>query len=362
MRHSVLIGIAFSAVWALGGCGGSGGAAFSPTSTVQAPTSNVGPALHYSAPVEVSGGFGATIVNVSPNGQMIGQSSNGTSMYWASPTATPAIVNTGGYPTAVITGINNAGQMVGGLSNGPQFLPAYWSSPSAAPTFLTTQTTNAVAITINASGQIVGYVNPGNNSTAAYWSSPTATAIPLAGIGGQPSPGSQALRISDGGLIYGYLFGEELMWTTTSSNAVVLALPTNGAPAGNSLLGYGFDQETGEIGGSYRALGGNDLAFQWSLPGYTFGLLPVPSGYTEASSLMNIGPNHFGVGYFVPGGQTHACIWPTLSKACVDLTTLIPSGTNWTLEYASFVTDSGIIIGPGLSPTDQSTYYTVHPS
>lgn len=337
----------FAGTVALGHNGGNGNGGGVPTS--------------YSAPVQIAGGAGISIAAVAPNGQMAGVSASQAPLYWASPTATPASVNLGTYLGVRVYGINNAGQMVGVGSSGAQTAALYWSSPTATPVALneTGLGTSVAANGINASGAIIGTANGGtNNSEAVAWSSPTAAPAILPGPTGGSNQGQAGDAIADTGEMYGGAVGQPLAWAPGTTAAT----PMN-VPAGGLLMsGYAVNHQTGEVGSTLQTASLQTVGFYWTLPNFTFTQVAVPAGFTKTTFLLGIEKSGMGVGYYSNGSMALAAIWPTLSTAFVDVNTMIPAGTNWTLQTAAFVTDSGVLVGLGFNPSNQNVWYTVQPN
>jgi len=60
-------------------------------------------------------------------------------------------------------------------------------------------------------------------------------------------------------------------------------------------------------------------------------------------------------------GAYHAFRW-TSAGGMVDLNTLLPSGSGWTLTTANAINDSGQITGEGINPSGEQHAYLLTPA
>ena len=170
------------------------------------------------------GGIEAIASAINDSGQIVGvgnDSASGTAVIWSSPTSAPVPLSKGVWTSNTgATGINDSGQIVGSGQNASGPAPLYWSSASATPVALPTGDLISVAAEgINSAGQIVGTgVDQNSNQHVITWATPTATPVDLpSGVGNSVA----AFGISDTGQIVGrsralgFLSG--ILWPSATS-------------------------------------------------------------------------------------------------------------------------------------------------
>ena len=208
-----------------------------------------------------------------------------------------AIPTLGGTNNAAY-GINNAGVVVGWSedSTGLQTAFQYSGGTSSALSGLPAATSSR-ATAINSSGLIVGATGDTESSSTAFLYDPASSVLTLLGA---PSshPASEALAISDSGLVAGY----------ASSDADRQAFLYDGSfhllgTLGGDSIAYGVNSDGTVVGTS------DDTAFVYYKTSGMFDLntLLVTSGWTlsDAMAVNDLG-QIVGTGYYGADGQQHA--------------------------------------------------------
>jgi hypothetical protein len=288
---------------------------------------------------------------INGTGQSIGTVTQGTPVFWSTPTSQPqALKLPAGMTYAGASGLNDAGQIVGwadGANNNA--IALYWSSATSQPVTLSAPSTatTVTANAINNNGQIVGQSSTesssGDNVGGIYWSSPTAQAVALPSL--SASSVSSPSYISPGGQIIDST--DNLYWASPTSaprSMPELAGDTQGATP------YGVNASGVIVGASYPG-GGIAHGVTWAngtAPAQALAaqFAQINSQSSSANSINTAGviAGSF-VGYTAAGDNPYfvAVIWK--SGKVTDLNTLIPSGNAATLSAATQITDSGWILG-----------------
>jgi len=194
---------------------------------------------------------------------------------------------------------------------------------------------------INDNGVIVGTstidgsAGPGEMA-ATYW--------PLAGdpirLGGS-SKGS-AREIANNGRIAGTHGTRAALWEDFDDPPVDLGL----LPGSTGTLSDALDlNETGTVVGNSEIAPGVLRAFVWT-PGAGMQPIASPNTLSGFSSANAIAPDGTIVGSSFNGTQTRAIVREP-GKPIIDLNTLLPEGTGWTLRSARDINDDGQIVGVG---------------
>jgi probable HAF family extracellular repeat protein len=213
------------------------------------------------------------------------------------------------------------------------------------------------AYDVNIHGEIVGATLLGLSYTAVH-RSPTGQVTQLGTLGGG-FPYSEAFAINDSGTIVGYSS------TDAGDSAFV-------RPPGGSMTAVGFENQpvffeydyawginnNGQIAGE----GFNDLqqyrAFRHENGTTTD--LGVPAEFTDSMGLaINSG------GVIVGHGKNSAGAARAVMFAdgqAIDLNSLIPSNSGWTLTKARSINDNGFIVGEGVSPSGQTRAFLLSPA
>jgi probable HAF family extracellular repeat protein len=258
------------------------------------------------------------------------------------------------FPNSQASGINNAGQVVGGLSGSPlenvgkcAFLYSA-GQMQALPIGAENQPQNA-ACAINDAGQIVGQDDAGN--AFIYYN---GTMQELGNLGGT---GSTALGINNSGQVVG------------SANTV-------GGNTHAFLYSGGVMQDLGTLGGSdSSALAINNAGL---IVGNAVGASLLPHAFLYSGGLMQDLGNLIGhqylssaqginnegqvVGYwaFDPINPYHAFLYS--GGTVTDLNTVIDSSSGWTLQDATGINDQGQIVGYGLNSSGQQDAFLLTPT
>jgi probable HAF family extracellular repeat protein len=202
---------------------------------------------------------------------------------------------------------------------------------------------NSRGLGINNSGQITGYADTGGGFYHAF----------LYGGGGMTDLGtlpydsySEGFGINNSGQVTG--------WSLSSLHAFLYSggsMADLGTLGGFLSIGVGINA-SGQVAG-YSYTTGNGLhAFLYS------GGSMADLGTLGGSTSVGLGINTSGqvVGYsFVAGDSAQHAFLYTPSAGMVDLNTLIPSGSGWTLLAAYGINDAGQITGYGAT-LDGSTH------
>jgi probable HAF family extracellular repeat protein len=201
------------------------------------------------------------------------------------------ILDTAGLSSGAASGINDSGQVVGGISdtNSGEAYAALWQNGQ-----LTKLESNMSAIAINNNGQILLTGEYAGQGGGWIWLNGTMTPVP--GINGV-SPGVRAMN-NNGDVIGGMAISSATTYYSSfiSKNGVSSLLPT----FADDLADDAF------------AINDSDQI--------------VGDGFNQS-----------------PG--THAIIWE--NGQVYDLNTLIPANSGWTLDKATAIGNDGTIVGYG---------------
>jgi probable HAF family extracellular repeat protein len=298
------------------------------------------------------------------------------------------------YPGSEATAINNAGEIVGYAYTvgNTAYRATYWSNSTSIPLDLgTLGGVSSDAWGINDLGQIVGdaYL-PGGEFEAAVWAKGSSRALDLGNIGG----GSTAVGVNNSGQIVGtaYTAGNAMpravLWATTNSQPLDLGtlggaggdassindlgqIVGDGNPAGGSgsywvhaafwpnagsravdlgTLGYlatwcsAINQSGQIVGGGIPASNTYQAAF-WT--NRSSGGLPLATPGSPQSFALGINASGQIVGWAGDSTVYHAVLWTNSTAPALDLNTVVPANSGWTLLWANAINDSGEIVGVG---------------
>jgi uncharacterized membrane protein len=163
----------------------------------------------------ISGYTSTQAVALNDNGQIVGTGTKGypngnVPFYWSGKSATPVQLSFPNSLTTVrATGINNSGQIVGWgaptNAGNTQFVGLYWSSPTAQPAVVQTlpNYTGAALGAISQSGEILGtcYGTQFPATNSAVWPTPTGQPVALSVLSGLSY--SVAIAVNTAGKIAG---------------------------------------------------------------------------------------------------------------------------------------------------------------
>ena len=195
---------------------------------------------------------------------------------------------------------------------------------------------------INDFGVIVG------TSTIDGSAGPSVMAPTLWPLAGDPirlpgSGGGNAREIANNGRIIGSRGPHATLWEDSDDPPTDLGLLPGSTGSESDAQDV---NETGTVVGTSETAPGVTRAFMWT-PGA--GMQPIASpntlgGYSGGNA---IGPDGTIVGSSYNGSETHAIIREP-GKPIVDLNTLIPAGSGWTLTSARDINSEGQIVGNGV--------------
>jgi len=241
----------------------------------------------------------------------------------------------------VVSGMNNAGQLVGDnyLNSTPGI--AFLRSGSTLTSLQPVLGGFSSAADINNAGQIVGYRgHPRNLSklTAFLYDSGTGQVTTLPGIGGTHQVAATA--INDAGQVAGYAstaegFDHAVRWT----GGVPLDLGTLGGTdsrssainAAGDVVGYFTASDGWRHSFIYEHGSMQDLGTLGGVLSYAFGI--NDSGMVVGSAAT-------------ASGATHAFL--RVDGVMHDLNDLLPAGSGWVLVGASAISNQGEIVGTGI--------------
>ena len=270
----------------------------------------------------------SSATGINDSGQVVGDSytSGGYSLAFctaANQPINPATDNLGTFGGTVseANGINNAGQVVGrAFTSGDATYHAFLHSGSGSLNAATDDLgtfggPDSEAYAINNSGQVVGFADASGNGTHAFLHTGSGSLnsstddLNIAGIY------SQVNAINNSGQVVG-------QWGSSAT-----------------LFPYHAFSHTGS--GSL-ILATDDLG---TFPG---GLDSIALGVNDLGQVVGWSDNG---GAFLYGGGT-----------MVDLNTLIPAGSGWSLGEATAINDLGQIVGYGESPSGQTHAFLLTPT
>lgn len=299
---------------------------------------------------------------------------------------------------ATVTGVNNAGQIVGYAHTSTSVLPhAFLYSGGSMHDLGTLGGDSSFATGINNSGQISGYSTTdasGNTVHAFLYSAAGGGAMQDLGTLGDSSVSSFALGINDAGTVVGYSY---LLSSSLQSDAFAYspaggghmtdigvrtdadAINNNGliaeyAPSGffkhATLYNNGIKTDLGTVGGDYStpaAINDNGQVagssqYDTAITDYhAFLYDPNHGGMVDLGTLggMDSGARAIDASGNVLGiAQTATNYTPFLYSGGVmtDLNTLLPANSGWQLLDANGFTGTGQIVGTGIYNGQEGVY------
>ena len=232
-------------------------------------------------------------------------------------------------PGAAAHSINDQGQ-VAGQSNGHPFL---WSRDGGT----TDLGFDGEAYHINNRSEVVGQIY--TNSHAFFWRDGMALdlgTLPGGGVSG-------ANGINDQGQVVGQASGHAFLWTQGTG------MRDLGSLDGNPLSSSGANaiNDRGQIvGASYSQALHTSHAAYFSRSGVadlgTLGSYSVATGLNDLGQVVGLSAG--------PSGAPHAFLTDLSGGPMVDLNTLIPPDSGWTLFEANEINNRGQIVGTGQLP------------
>jgi probable HAF family extracellular repeat protein len=308
--------------------------------------------------------------------------------------------------TSFPTGINNSGQVVGGLYTGFTIHAFLWDVDNGMQDLGTLGGINSGATGINDSGQVVGASSTPSGAAHAFLWDATNGMQDLGTLPGDYS--SEADGINDSGQVVGYSQAaggpcHAFLWDAsngmqdlgTLGGTVSRAYGINDSgqvvgysqAAGGPLHAFLWDaangmQDLGTLPGDYssEAYGINDsgqVAGQSYVPGESgpfhaflwdatngmqdLGALPGSIG-SSASGINDSGQVVGGSGFYDPiteGYYSRAFLWQ--NGTITDLTSLLPPDTGWTLSGSNAINNAGQIVGAGQQYDNPDHGYLLSP-
>jgi probable HAF family extracellular repeat protein len=287
-----------------------------------------------------------------------------------------------GAPVSLAFGINNAGLVVGGglLDSGGR--QAYvWSDGVARYIDFGPDDYLALALHVNSSGQIVGWHGTSGDmfGTGGFLLNPDGTGVDF-------WPGSYAASVSDSGQVVGFYTDPTTgnQWGFSWARGVAMRLS---GPRGLNTVAVDVNS-AGQIAGYEFSFGGarshacvwqdgivrdlgaltpdaGTVAYAVNEAGSVAGSSYLPGIYEQHATLwsndkiLDMGTlggggsqafdiNNTGeaVGYsMLADSSSVAFLWR--DGAMIDLNTLVPGGSGWSLVRANGINDSGQIVGSG---------------
>ncbi len=259
--------------------------------------------------------------------------------------------------SSVGAGINNNGVVVGSYAATGGTHAFYYDT--TLHDIGTLGGANSLGFGINDAGQITGQADlpaAGTSHAFLYSGGPSGTFTDLGTFGGSLSAG---YGLNASGQVTGYAF-----YPNTPPVMDHAFLYSNGSKSDIGTLGgrysegYSINNASVIVGGSYPNTGSSQQRHPFFYTGghmYDLGLLGGVNGI--AKSISNPGQivgfsdtnTSDGQGGFIP----HAFYYN--GGQIVDLNTLIPSGSGWTLSKANAVNDRGQIVGYGIHTASGSS-------
>ncbi|HZP07028.1 MAG TPA: choice-of-anchor D domain-containing protein [Terracidiphilus sp.] len=312
-----------------------------------------------------SGFFCSEGLGINNNGQVVGEAWTGTNLAGffvpfisSPPYDSPQLLTMTGMGDAV--SVNNEGQLTGSFAVGgdTSFHAFLSSSPYNSFTDLGDPGGGLIiGYGINNSRQISGAANFAPNSAvhAFLWD---GTMHDIGTLNGDST--------SDG---YGINASGQIAGTSESQSSIshaFLYTPANGAVPSSMInlgdLGGGSSQglainNSSQVTGTASLPNGLNPAFLWDGTMHDIGSLE--GGYAEGKGINNLG-QITGISE-IAGGQSRAFLY-TPANEMLDLNTLIPSNSGWTLLYAFAINDAGQITGSGIDPNGNRNAFVLTPT
>ena len=193
---------------------------------------------------------------------------------------------------------------------------------------------------MNSSGQVVGYSWGGgyNNLGPFIWSD----ADGLQHLTGFRGINGHATGINENGVVVGWQAGARQLayvWSAASGQTDIPDLPGATASVGLAI------NDDGAVVGRYTAADGTSRVFRWSAGSGTEDL-NAPAGYPELLDINNAGDVLASI-----IAQSGGAVVPSLYRngAWTNVNDLMPSGTNFTIQYVTAINNRGWIVGEGTS-------------
>jgi len=258
-------------------------------------------------------------------------------------------------------GINASGQVTGGALSDVFIISSPYTSLTDLGNLGGTFSSNG-GYGINASGQITGWSfltgnSPSDPHHAFLAAPPYSGLIDLGTLGGSSSDG-HGINTS------GQITGSSLTEGDVARHPFLISPPYTsmidlGTLGGNISDGFAINDSGQVTGESFTANSTSYHAFLISPPYASMVDLGTLGGSYSAGQSINTSGQIVGTSYTGDAAQ-HAFVY-TPSNGMVDLNTLLPSGSGWTLVAANAINDAGQITGYGTNPSGESHAFLLTP-
>ena len=253
--------------------------------------------------------------------------------------------------------INDSGQVTG-FAGSQAFVT---SPPYSSLTYLPGP---SVAHGINASGQVAGsfFIDPIENFSYAFVTSPPYSS--LTHLGSLDDVYGSGNGINDSGQVTGYSHNGGQAFVTSLPYSSFTVLGTL-APGGAGASFGGGINASGQVTGFSHWYDSNcacfiEHAFVTSPPYSSMTDLGTLGGRISWGLATNASGQVTGVST-TASGDYRGFLW-TSAGGMVDLNTLLPGGSGWTLHNAHAINDSGQITGYGINPSGREHAYLLTPA
>ena len=253
-------------------------------------------------------------------------------------------------------GINASGQVTGyAFMAGDTRFHAFLYSGNTMTNLATLGGSESLGFGINASGQVTGSASTTSDSATHGFLYSGGSMTDLGTIGGSSSVGR---GINDSGQITGssYTTGDGVYHAFLYSAGSMTDLGTLG---GSYSEGNGINSSGQVTGDAYTTGDSAFHAFLYS--GGSMTDLGTLGGSSSAGLGINTSGQVTGYAYTTGDSAAHAFLY-TPGTGMVDLNTLLPSGSGWTLLAAYGINDAGQITGSSTDPNGSTHAFLLSPA
>lgn len=304
---------------------------------------------------------------INASGQVAGSSATATNTFGHAFIISPpytSMVDLGigrGDAYSFAAGLNESGQVTGGaLSDVVVISPPYTSLTDLGNFGGVFSSTGGYGI--NASGQITGWSFLSGSSPTdpyhAFIASPPYTNLTDLGTLGGTFSGGYGINKT------GQITGSSATADGTARHVFLISPPYTsmvdiGTLGGNIADGFAIN-DSGQITGESSTPTTTYHAFLVSAPYTSMKDLGTLGGsYSAGKGINNLG-YVVGVSYVTGDAAQHAFLY-TPANGMVDLNSLLPSGSGWTLIAANAINDAGQITGYGVNPAGAQHAFVLTP-
>lgn len=267
-------------------------------------------------------------------------------------------------------GINGSGEVTGALAflapNEEYFFHAFLYSASGIQDIGTLSGNEnnynyfSIGLGINDSGQVTGDSNtlgPGPVHAFLYSERSMKDLGTLPG-GGLQSEG-EAINSSSQVAGWASLEGEYLTHAVLFSDGSVQDLGT--LPGGGNSIGYGINDSSEVTGISEVNVNGTEYSHAFLYrAGTMIDLGALPGDTASVGTSINAAGQVVGGSSFYQDNQDHLFLY-TPGQGMINLSSLLPAGSGWTLTNATAINDKGQITGIGVNPDGYQRAYLLSP-